>query len=143
MNPDELQAIVAKAVSEQVGKLQVELAAVVADATQYEFEADHVVVVKGIEAAARRAGCRPGAEQQLVAGARADGWKHVGHQLVRLNAEGTVIGQERNLDAWVGEQRGSRPFCFESDHISADDRQAFRDNLEAVANGTMRVGPAT
>ena len=119
------------------------------------------VVDEGIVAAARRAGeLNPGSDDLLVIKARAAGWTAVDGKLVQQQDGQPVYskrdaGQLRAIDEWITEEAvtqlgwmwkpsvgggggGSRAASPVAS-IQITDRKRYRDNLDKIAKGQLKV----
>ncbi len=135
MIADDIRALVAKALD----PLLTELAEARLHRQDAEGAAELAVVDEGVATAVRRSGqFRPGAESIILARARSAGWTNVDGQLLRV-ADGEIV--DRDIGEWLADNRVSLAMILEPGQIDPADRQAFRENLEAIASGERQVGP--
>lgn len=69
--------------------------------------------------------------------ARNAGWRLVDGRPTQVNSDGNVV--TRDVAAWVAMDGGRNAVAYRTEAISAKDRQAFRNNLDAIARGDVNV----
>ena len=70
----------------------------------------------------------------VVERARKAGWRLVDGRPTQVNSVVT-----RDVAAWVAMDGGRNAVAYRTEAISAKDRRAFRNNLDAIARGDVNV----
>ena len=140
MNEFQLRVEVQRQVAAASADLKRQLDTAVAERNAARALADRAVIDTGVGSAAMRSGnYRPGAETQIVAAARAAGWKNVNGQLLQVDGDGQVVG--RSIGEWLTQHRGEMVPLLAPEVIDRRDKEAIGRNIEAIARGDVRVGP--